>query len=192
MDLLAAPSRVTYPVPSIEHAELLLDWRTRPEITRYMFSDIEPDLDRQRLWLADCAGRPGFVHRLIAQDGVPVGYCSITVTDAAAGVGSFGVYIVDKAARTGPAGLNFIHMLNHAFFPMGLNKIVNQLMAGNARLVRAQRHNGYREVGVLREQVLKYGVLHDVHVFEQRRADWLAFRRRFQDIRDLDMVERPG
>ena len=47
-------SRVTYPAVTLEHAELLLDWRTRPEITRFMFTDIEPDLERQLQWLADC------------------------------------------------------------------------------------------------------------------------------------------
>ena len=185
-------SRVTYPTPTIDHAELLLDWRTRPEITRFMFTDIVPDLERQRRWLEEAGKRAGFVHRLIALDGVPVGYCSIATTDVAAGIGTLGVYIVDRAARVGPAGLNFIHILNHAFFPMGLAKIVNQIMGGNARLTRAQQHNGYRPVGVLRQQCRKYDELHDVHVFEMLRPDWLSFRERFRDYRDLDGIEWPA
>ncbi len=182
-------SRVTYPVPTPDDAAMLLDWRTRPEITRHMFTDIEPDLARQRRWLEDCAYRPGFLHRLIAFDGVPVGYCSITTIDNDARIGSIGVYIVDMKARTGPAGLNFIQILNHAFFPLGLLKIENKIMGANARLARAQQHNGYREVGVLRRHAWKYGALHDVHLFEMLREDWLSFRERFRDYRDLDGVE---
>ena len=30
--------------PNIDDAEMLLDWRTRPEITRYMFTDLDSDI----------------------------------------------------------------------------------------------------------------------------------------------------
>jgi RimJ/RimL family protein N-acetyltransferase len=179
-------NRVTYPPIRDAHAELLLSWRTRPDITRFMFTDIEPDIVRQRAWLAASAARADFVHRLIALDDTPVGYASITVTDPAARIGTVGVYVADLKARTGPAGLNFIHVLNHAFFVLGLNKIENQILGGNERLVRAQPFNGYRPVGILRQHALKHGVLHDVHLFELLRADWLVFRRRFKDWTDLD------
>ncbi len=181
---------VTYRVPAVDDAAMLLAWRTLPEITRYLFTDIEPDLAKQEAWLRRIGDDPSFLHRIICLDQVPVGYCSIRTLDPLARVGTVGVYLVDKRARAGAAGLNFIHMLNHAFYVLGLNKISNQIMAANARLVRAQIHNGYREVGVMRAHCLKNGVLHDVHLFEMLRADWDRFRLRFQDWRDLDGVAR--
>ena len=30
--------------------EMVLEWRTMPKVSRYMFSDIEPDMDQQRAW----------------------------------------------------------------------------------------------------------------------------------------------
>lgn len=193
---LAAPAPAAAPVlhyrpPVLADAALLLAWRTRPDITRWMFTDIADDFAAQQAWLAAAATRPGFVHRLICLDGTPVGYGSITVTDDRAKIGTIGVYIADRRSRAGIAGFNFIHLLNHAFFTLGLDKIVNHILSGNARLIRAQRYNGYRHVGVLRRHFLKYGELHDVHIFEQTRSEWAAFRVKFRDRRDLDGIERP-
>lgn len=191
-DLAPAPGPVLhYRQPTLADAQMLLDWRSHPDITRWMFTDIEYDLAAQRAWLESTEKKPGFVHRLICVDGRPVGYGSITTTDARAKVGTIGVYIADRRSRSGIASFNFIHMLNHAFFTLGLNKIVNQILGGNERLARAQRYNGYRHVGVLRRHFLKYGELHDVHLFEQTREDWTLFRRKFRDLRDLDGIERP-
>ena len=183
---------LTYPKPGQEHAELLLAWRTRPDITQYLLTDIEPDIEAQRRWLAACETKTGFVHRLIAVDDIPVGYCSITTTDEAAQIGTIGVYLAEKSSRSGIASFNFIHILNHAFLTLGLYKLVNHIMGANDRVIRSQVMNGYRPVGILREHAVKYGQRHDLHVFEQRCADWLAHREKFKDYRDLDGIERQG
>jgi RimJ/RimL family protein N-acetyltransferase len=181
---------LSYPEPTLDHAELLLGWRTRPDITQYLLTDIEHDLDAQRRWLTASTARPGFLHRLIAVDTVPVGYCSITTTDSAAGIGTIGVYLAEKTARSGIASFNFIHILNHAFLTLGLHKIVNHIMSANERVIRSQVMNGYRPVGILREHAIKYGRRHDLHVFEQLRDDWLRHREKFGDYRDLDGIRR--
>ena len=181
---------LTYPLPAEEDAALLLGWRTRPDITQYLLTDIEPDLEAQKRWLQACAGRADFHHRLIAVDGVPVGYASITITDAKAGIGTIGVYLAEKTSRSGIASFNFIHILNHAFLTLGLFKIVNHIMSANDRVIRSQVMNGYRLVGILRQHAVKHGVRHDLHVFEQIRDDWLQHREKFRDYRDLDGSER--
>lgn len=181
---------LTYEVPTLDDAELLMGWRTRPDITRYMLTDIEPDLPSQRAWLENCAKRTDLVHRIITVDEVPVGYCSITVTDAVNGTGTIGVYLADVQSRSGIASFNFIHMLNHAFLTMKLHKIVNHIMSANQRVIKSQEMNGYRHVGILREHAVKNGERHDMHVFEQLARDWQITREKFRDYRDLDGVER--
>jgi RimJ/RimL family protein N-acetyltransferase len=188
---LVASSTLHYRQPTLGDAPMLLEWRCRPDITRFMFTDISPDLAAQEAWLQAAATRAGFTHRVICLDEQPVGYGSITVTDEAAAVGTIGVYLADRRSRSGIAGFNFIHLLNHAFLTLGLRKIVNHILGGNARLIRAQQYNGYRHVGVLHRHVRKYGEFHDVHIFEQHREDWLVFRRKFGDLRDLDGIEQP-
>ena len=44
--------------PLSDDAAMILGWRTRPDITRFMVTDIEdPDVERQKAWLAAEAGR---------------------------------------------------------------------------------------------------------------------------------------
>ena len=172
-----------------EDAGLILDWRTHPEVTRYMLTDIEYDLDRQRDWIARSNGRSDYFHRIMQIEGRDVGYASITVTDARWSIGEIGTYIGDLDVPRELSTYNFIGTLNHAFFTLRLHKLVNHIIAWNDRTVRAQALNGYRHVGTLKDHAVKDGVRHDLQIFEQSAAEWAAFRRKFRDRRDWDGVE---
>ncbi|HTH98108.1 MAG TPA: GNAT family protein [Stellaceae bacterium] len=169
-----------------DDAGLLLRWRTAPEISRFMLTEVSSDPARQREWLRASAGRSDMIHRIMQVHDHDIGYCSIKVVDADAGVGTVGVYVGESGTPTALTAFNFIHILNHAFCAMGLHKIVNHILAINDRLLPAQKFNGYRHVGVLKEHAVKAGHRFDMHIFEQMASEWLEFRRRFGDWRDLD------
>ncbi|HEV2673296.1 MAG TPA: GNAT family protein [Aliidongia sp.] len=177
---------LTYRPVAIDDAEMLLRWRTSPTIGQYMLTEVDQDTDRQRSWIAGTNARTDLVHRIIRVKGEDVGYCSVKITDATARIGTVGIYIGEPGTPTSLSAFNFIHILNHAFHPMGLHKIVNHILATNDRLLPAQKFNGYRHVGTLREHVLKHGQWLDMHIFEQTERDWMAFRCKFEDWRDLD------
>jgi RimJ/RimL family protein N-acetyltransferase len=167
-----------------DDAKRLLDWRTATHVTQYMLTDVAYDIDRQKAWIARCNARDDYQHAIIRIADKDVGYASITVTDARNGIGEIGVYIGDADAPKALTIYNFVGTLNHAFFTMGLHKLVNHVIAWNDRTVRAQGFNGYRHVGVLKDHVLKDGVRHDLHIFEQSAAEWAAFRKKFKDDRN--------
>lgn len=177
-------SFLTYRSVTIDDAKLLLDWRTAPHITRYMLSDVPYDIERQRAWIERSHSRDDYAHAIIQIEGRDVGYSSITVTDARNSIGEIGVYVGDLDAPKALTIYNFVGTLNHAFFTMGLHKLVNHVIAWNDRTVRAQAFNGYRHVGVLKDHVLKDGVRHDLHIFEQSAAEWAEFRKKFSDNRN--------
>jgi RimJ/RimL family protein N-acetyltransferase len=177
---------LTYRPVVLGDAEMLLQWRTQPEIGRYMLTEVVPDPDKQRAWITATNARSDLVHRVIRIKDEDVGYCSIKVTEPASRIGTVGIYIGRPDTPTSLSAFNFIHILNHAFFAMGLHKIVNHILATNDRLLPAQKFNGYRHVGTLCEHVLKQGRWLDMHIFEQSARDWSAFRLKFQDWRDLD------
>jgi len=182
---------LTYRPVSLDDAEMLLRWRTSPEIGRYMLTEVDQDIDRQRNWITATNARSDLVHRIIQVKGADVGHCSITVTDESSGTGTVGIYIGEAETPTSLSAFNFVHILNHAFFSMRLHKIVNHILATNDRLLPAQKFNGYRHVGTLREHVVKHGQRVDMHIFEQSARDWAAFRLKFQDWRDLDDAHWP-
>ena len=177
---------LSYRRPVPDDARLLLDWRTAPHITRYMLTDVPYDIERQKAWIARSNARDDYQHAIVRIEGRDVGYTSITVTDAHSGIGEIGVYIGDETVSKALTVYNFIGTLNHAFFTMKLHKLVNHIIAWNARTLRLQTFNGYRHVGVLKDHTLKDGVRHDLHIVEQSAAEWAAFRTKFGDDRNWD------
>jgi RimJ/RimL family protein N-acetyltransferase len=165
--------------PQMTDAEMLLDWRTRPEITRYMFTDLEPDLDRQRDWLRACNARTDFVHFIIEWRDRPVGYLSFAEIDRINLRCVPGIYLVLEPKQRYIAAFADNFILDYAFYRLGLHKVWYQIMAGNENLLRAKPLLGMRSVGVLRQHIYKYGEFHDVHQFEITEPEWRGQRRLF-------------
>lgn len=159
--------------PTLDDAAMLLRWRTDPFITRFMFTDIEnPDVERQRAWLAAMEERRDFRHFIIEHEGRPVGYLSYSEIDPVHRRCSSGSYIAEPEDRRKLAGFLHPFIMDHCFYGLGMNKLVNQFMEGNDAVIRIQRLLKAREVGVLRQHVYKNGRFHDVYVFETLRSDW--------------------
>lgn len=165
------PFRFRAPVP--DDAGMLLAWRTDPDITRFMFTDLDhADVDRQRAWLAAMETRADFRHFVIEHDNRPVGYLSYSEIDQTHRRCSTGSYMATPRDRRMLAGYLHAFIMDYGFHVLGMNKIVNHFMAGNDNVIRIQSVLKCREVGVLREHVFKYGRFHDVYVFETLKRDW--------------------
>lgn len=170
-------------VPLHEDAlEQVLRWRTSPEVTRHLFTDIAFDMDRQREWFRRVSADPTCRHWLIRQDDRNVGLAHLTDIDEAAGHCNCGFYIGGpEARRLGGAILPGI--INHVFGTLGFRKIWGEVMAGNTNVRKMHAVLGYREVGVLREHIHKNGHWHDVHLFELFRSEWEERRALFSPYR---------
>lgn len=169
----------TFRTPTIADAEMLLDWRTRPEITRFMFTDIEPDIDKQRAWLRSCAARDDFVHFIVEWRDRPIGYLSFAEIDRVNRRCTPGTYLSLKPKERYIAAFTHSFVLDYAFYRLGMNKVCYAIMGGNENFIRAKPLHGVRSVGVMREHIFKYGAFHDVHLFEITEEEWRGQRRLF-------------
>jgi RimJ/RimL family protein N-acetyltransferase len=166
--------------PMLDDAAMLLDWRTRPEITRYMFTDLDaPDLDRQRAWLKTCETRDDFEHFIVEWRDRPIGYLSFAEIDRVNRRCTPGTYLVLAPEERSIAAFTHSFVLDYAFYRLELRKVCYAIMAGNENFIRAKPLHGVRAVGVLREHILKYGQFHDVHLFEITEPEWAGQRRLF-------------
>ncbi|HYD70516.1 GNAT family N-acetyltransferase [Azospirillum sp.] len=165
--------------PTLEDAPLLLDWRTRPDITRYMYTDMTQDLDRQRDWLKACETRNDFKHFIIEAEGEPAGYLNYAEIDRTHRRCSSGSYLTDSSRVRRLAGFLYPFILDYCFFGMTMHKLVNTFLEGNDKVIRLQRLLRFREVGVFRQHIHKYGRWHDVTVFEMLCEEWEARPRLF-------------
>ncbi|GGF24033.1 hypothetical protein GCM10011611_32670 [Aliidongia dinghuensis] len=162
----------TFRRPTIEDAKLLLDWRTQPDITRYMLTDIDYDLERQKRWLAAVAHRSDYEHFIVLRHGMPVGHLSYSEIDRVNRHCVPGTYLILEPHERHLAAYTNSFILDYCFYRLDLNKAIFTIMSGNVNFVKAKRLMGVREVGVLKEHVFKYGQFHDLHMFELTRAEW--------------------
>jgi RimJ/RimL family protein N-acetyltransferase len=169
----------TFRAPRIADAEMLLDWRTRPEITRFMFTDLDSDIERQRGWLRACEAREDFVHFIVEWRGRPIGYLSFAEIDRIHRRCTPGTYLVLEPQERFIAAFTHSFVLDYAFYRLDLHKVCYAIMAGNENFIRAKPMHGVRTVGVMRDHIFKYGEFHDVHLFEITEPEWCVQRHLF-------------
>jgi RimJ/RimL family protein N-acetyltransferase len=169
----------TFRRPTLDDAQMILDWRTRPEITRYMLTDIEYDIEKQCRWLKACESRLDFEHFLVLREGKPIGYLSYSNIDRVNRHCVPGTYLVLEPQERHLAAHTNSFILDYCFYRLDMNKALFTIMAGNDHFLKAKHLTGVRHVGVWTQHIWKYGAFHDLHMFELTRAEWDATRRLF-------------
>ena len=159
-----------------EHLELVLTWRTRPDIASMMISDVAPDMELQRRWLERISSDPTSRHWMIMWGDRPVGVINLAAIDHRHRRCSAGYYIGDLDFR--PLGAVIPpYLYNHVFRDLGLNKIYGEVVASNTAALRLHAMHGYRQVGTLRQHIWKNGSFLDMVMVELLAETWLAQQR---------------
>lgn len=161
-----------------EHLETILRWRTSPEVTKYLFTDIPYDLEAQKRWHAAISKDENSRHWVIEHQGKPIGLVSLASIDWDNKFATIGFYIGDIEQRE----LGFLippYVFNHAFRTMGLRKILAENMDGNEHIMKFNDMMGFRKIGVYEKHVEKCGRRHDVHLYELTAEAWQGLDKRF-------------
>lgn len=156
-----------------EHLELVLAWRTRPDIASVMITDVEPDMDKQRRWFERVSSDPTVRYWTILWNERPIGVINLAAIDHRHKRCSAGYYVGDLDLRQFGAVIP-AYLYNHVFRDLGFHKIYGEVVASNAAALRMHAMHGYRQVGTLREHILKSGKFLDMVIVELLAEDWLA------------------
>ena len=161
---------------------LILRWRTDPEVTRYMSTDIEFDLEKQNNWYKKvvCTRSPA-EHWTICHNEKPVGVLNIEKYDSTLQQTSWGYYIGEMESRI-IGGLIPAYFYNYMFFnrDLSLKKINGHLFSGNTKVLKMHRFYGVKEVEILKNHICKYGKMFDIILIEMTREKWTLQRENFQ------------
>ena len=127
--------------PTLDDAQMLLDWRTSPDIASKMTTQVPYDLEKQKKWLADCNARNDYVHFVIMlEDGcVPVGYVSYSQIDWQKRECSIGHYtVLEKSKRHLGAYLPQF-LSDYSFHVLKMEKIFSSILPTNTRTIEDMR-----------------------------------------------------
>ena len=162
-----------------EDLELILSWRTHPNVTQYMYTDISNDIEGQKKWLQWISSDPACCYWLIHYQEKPIGVIGLTDIDAKNKRCSWTYYIGDETFR-GIGGIIPPYLYNYIFNVLQFKKIIAEVMEGNERIMKLHQLHGYRQVGIYKEHIYKYDRYHDVTVLELLDTEWQRIGKKYK------------
>lgn len=143
--------------------EMILAWRTNPEVTRYMFTDPDLSLEKQRRWFERIAADPTRLDWIINADSEDVGLVSLVRIDDVNRRCGVGHYLGAPNARGKGIGKAVeLNILAYVFETLKLNKFCAEVLAFNEKAIRLHQKCGSKVEGRRHQHVYKNGEYLDV------------------------------
>lgn len=155
-----------------EHLEKVLEWRTQEDVTRFMNTDIEKDLNKQKEWFKKISDSQTDKYWIIEIKGMPVGLLSLNDIDFVNKRASWGYYIGEEKYRL-YGGIIPTYFYNYIFSKYDFHKITAEVMAGNDNVLKLNLLHGYRHIGTYKDHVFKNGSFFDIHMLELLKDHWI-------------------
>jgi UDP-4-amino-4,6-dideoxy-N-acetyl-beta-L-altrosamine N-acetyltransferase len=160
-----------------QHAALLFEWRQRPDIVRFMYSQGAITWAGHQGWLASLPDDESRRHWMIEYQGRPVGSAYLTEIDRAHGRAMLGMYVADEGARMmGVGAATEFLALEQAFGSLGLQKVSCEVFAVNLAPRRMHARMGFKPEGIFRRHAHCDGAWTDVHRSSLLVEEWHEVR----------------
>lgn len=158
----------------------VLAWRVKPDVARFMLTEVEFNLDKQLRWFERIQNSAADEYWIIENNQKPIGVINLSEIDRINQHATWGLYVGEEM-HSPVGGMLPMYFYNYVFNRRDLNlhKLHGKVLDTNISMLRVHEVCGYRQVGIHRDHVLRDGRFHDVHVVELLRADWLSRTARF-------------
>lgn len=160
---------------------MVLTWRIRPEVTRFMNTDLANDPEQQRRWYeTSVRGNPNAHYWIIEYQARPIGVINLAKLDTKNKRTGWGIYIGELDAQY-LGGLIPPYLFNFVFskYDWAIGTITTEVMVENSNVAKTQLFHGFKLTALLKDHVFKYGKYHDVAVYELTRENWDALKKKF-------------
>lgn len=155
-----------------QHLEQVLEWRTKEDVTQFMNTDIDHDMEKQREWFRKISKSTTDFYWIIEIKEKPVGVISLNNIDYLNKRTSWGFYIGEEKYRL-YGGIIPPYFYNYIFSKFDFHKITAEVMEGNGNVLKLNLFHGYRLVGVYKDHIFKNGSYRDLNLLELLKEDWL-------------------
>ncbi|MBY0600235.1 UDP-4-amino-4,6-dideoxy-N-acetyl-beta-L-altrosamine N-acetyltransferase [Bacillus bingmayongensis] len=162
--------------------EMIMNWRTLPEITKYMYTDPILTLEDQIKWYKKIMASDAEKYWIIRlEDGTDVGVLSLNNIDIKNKHCSWGYYIADLTARgKGLGRILECNIYDYVFFKMNLNKLWGEVFEFNEKVIKIHERFGSRIEGKLREHIHKNGEFYDVVRVAITKKEWKKIKSTYE------------
>lgn len=151
---------------------MILKWRTRKDITKYMNTDIEYNIENQRKWFEYIKNDPNNKYWVINFKEKPIGLIYLSDIDYSNKKTYWGYYIGEEKFKI-YGSLIPKYLFFYVFAKMGFNKILAEVMEGNEKVLKLDKLLGFNFVGVLKNHIFKDGKYHNIYLLELLKENWI-------------------
>lgn len=143
--------------------EMILNWRTMPEVTAYMYTDLTPDMDKQRAWFKQIQQDKSRYDWIITVDGEDVGLVSVVRIDRVNKRCEWAYYLASPSVRGKGIGRSVeMNMLDFVFDKLKLHKLCCEVYVSNEVVIKIHEKYGSKVEGTRREHIFKNNEYHDI------------------------------
>ncbi len=155
--------------------KMIMNWRMRPDITRFMYTDPNPTIEDQRKWFKKISDEEDTFYWLFDVDGNAVGLVSLVNWDKDNSIIHTGGYIAEKEGRTLQNIIDMnMNLYDYIFNVLGVNKAEFEIMNNNMSQVQWMKRIGATHEGISRQAIKKNGEYFDLHLMSFLRDEWSA------------------
>lgn len=163
-----------------EDLEIVMKWRMRPDITKYMYTDPVLTMEKQLAWFEASKLDKKNIHFIIEYNKQPIGVLNITDIDKDNKKCSWGYYIAVQEKRSLKLALALEwNVYDFVFYTLELNKLVGEVFAFNKAVVRIHQMCGSRIEGERKNHILKNGKYYDIIETGICKEEWEQIRYKY-------------
>ena len=163
-------------------AELLLRWRSDPEVSRWMYDSHPISDDEHARWFHRVRhDEADHRYRIVEVDGVASGTSNLTQIDPARRSCTWGGYIAPASMGRGIGRAALGLALADAFDALALNRVWIEVLAENDRALHLYESIGFQREALLRQLVWRDERPSDVVGLSMLRSEWQEVRASLMD-----------
>lgn len=157
--------------------EMIMHWRMDPDITRYMNTNPQLTIEKQKKWLKSIRGNSSVQYWMIEKDDKPIGVINLADIDFEKKCSSWGYYIGDKKNRSLKTAISLeMSLYDYVFDVLGFDELHSEVFSINEGVIKLHLACGCRIVKQVPGEVEKEGILYDITHLNITKETWNAIR----------------
>lgn len=168
-----------------EDLNRIMEWRMRPDITRYMNTDPRLTLEGQKRWLKQIKNDKSVRYWMIVIDGCDAGVLNLTDLDINEGETFWGYYIGEKSKRSFDNAINIeLNLYKYCFETLGLKIVKGEVFSENKATIKLHKICGCKVEEEKKDYIEKNGTFYDVTFLSIDNIKWEQIKNRipFENI----------
>lgn len=158
--------------------EMVMEWRMRPYVTKYMNTDPVLTIENQRDWFRRIKDSQTQKNWIIRYDDNPIGLINVSDIDAVNSRCIWGWYIAERDYRSLQLAVYLEwNLYDYVFDVLKLHKLCNETFVENAQVVKLHIMCGGKEDGIMRQHICKNGRYYDVSIGSILAEEWFEKRK---------------